>query len=282
MNNVFACVDGSASTTAVCDYASWAAQRLATSITLFHVLDQQRYPLSTELSGTIGLGNQEALLQELAQLDEKRNELALKHGQNMLDAAQRRVVDSGIAEVSKLQRHGQLTQALTDVEDDIRLLVIGLHGVDSNDSLRVGSQLETVVRAMHKPTLVTPKSFSTPRSVMLAFDGSDSSRKGVKMLAESPIFKGMPITLVTVGHSDRDTVASVEAAANHLSEYRHEVQFDVITGDVDKALLQYQQQHAIDLMVMGAFRHSRTRQLFLGSTTRKLLQHADFPLLLLR
>lgn len=282
MKHVFACVDGSASTTAVCDYASWAAQRLATPLTLLHVLDELRYPVNSDLTGTIGLGEQQQLLEQLAELEHQRNELALQHGRNMLEAGHRRAIENGVGEVFKSQRHGQLAQALAEVEASIRLLVVGLHGTDSNDSLRVGSQLETLIRSLQKPTLVTPKSFRAPRSVMLAFDGSDASRKGVKMLAESPIFKGMQITLVTVGQNSNEVVAAIEAAANHLREYRHQVDFEIITGEVQSALLDYQRKHHIDLIVMGAFRHSRARQWFLGSTTRKLLQAADVPLLLLR
>lgn len=282
MKHVFACLDGSASTIAVCDYACWAAQRLNTPLTLFHVLDEQRYPAPTDLSGQLGFGSQEALLNELTALDEKRNRLALQHGQNMLDAIQRRAEENGLQEIRQQQRHGSLVQSLTDVEADIRLLVIGQKGIDSNDSVRMGSQLETVIRAVRQPILVTPKQFRSPRTVMLAFDGSDTSRKGVKMLAESPIFKGMPIRLVTVGNNDNDTTAAIEAAANHLREYRHDVDFDIISGAIEPALHQYQKQHNIDLLVMGAYGHSRMRHLVLGSTTRKMIQASDTPLLLLR
>lgn len=282
MKHVFACVDGSASTTAVCDYASWAAQRLATPLTLFHVLDELRYPLHSELTGNIGLGDQQQLLEQLAELDSQRNQLALEHGRNMLEAGHRRANENGVNEVFTRQHHGQLPRALADVEASIRLLVVGLHGVDSNDSARCGRQLEPLVRQLQKPTLVTPKTFRAPGTVMLAFDGSDASRKGVKLLAESPIFKGMPITLVSVGERTHEAEAALEAAANHLREHRHQVDSDIVQGDVATALLDYQQQHRIDLVVMGAFSHSRARQWFLGSTTRKLLQSAEVPLLLLR
>lgn len=52
---------------------------------------------------------------------------------------------------------------------------------------------------MHRPILVTPANFQKPKSAMLAFDGGAATRKGVEMLAASPLSKGLPIHLVIVG-----------------------------------------------------------------------------------
>ncbi|KUJ92104.1 MAG: universal stress protein [Pseudomonas sp. 63_8] len=38
MTHVTACIDGSASAPAVCDYAAWASQRLEAPLTFLHVL----------------------------------------------------------------------------------------------------------------------------------------------------------------------------------------------------------------------------------------------------
>ena len=43
-NIVLACVDGSSSTQAVCDYAFWAAQALDTPIAVLHVLEKDDQP----------------------------------------------------------------------------------------------------------------------------------------------------------------------------------------------------------------------------------------------
>ena len=64
MTQVMACIDGSTQASAVCDCAVWASQRLGSPLSLLHVLDQQRYPLSGDFSGIIGLGSREFLLEE--------------------------------------------------------------------------------------------------------------------------------------------------------------------------------------------------------------------------
>lgn len=280
MNNVFACVDGSAATTAVCDYASWAAQRLATPLTLLHILDEQRYPQQLDMMPNIGVDEQGPLLEELAELTIKRNELALKFGKSMLKAASRRALENGVAAVEQMQQHGQCGEILGAIEQHVRLFITQLP--NHHRHLSPGSALETITRTITKPLLLVPNNFSYPRQVLLAFDGSDTARKCVKLLAESPIFQGLCIKLVAVGKQDSHTYAAVEAAANHLREYRHEVSFEVLDGDVQTTLLNDLRQHRYDLLIMGASKKSETATANLGSTSRFMLQHTDIPLLLLR
>ncbi|WP_404400007.1 universal stress protein [Idiomarina seosinensis] len=282
MKHVVAAIDGSISTNAVGQYASWAARRLRCPLNLLHVLDEDRFPVQLNLTASPESESQISLLEEMARLDKQRNQLALQHGQNLLAAAESAAYQQGVDAVQRQQRHGDPVASLTEVEEQMRLLVISLHNMNSASADPIGSPLETVVRTIQKPILVTPKSFRQPTSVMLAFDGSDTARKGVKMLAESPIFKGMPIDLVMVDTDTPHARASIEAAANHLREYRHSVNFEIRFGDIESTLSAYQQEKQIDLLVMGAYGQSRGRNFFIGSTTSKMLHKATTPLLLLR
>jgi len=277
-----ACIDGSTQAAAVCDCAVWASQRLGSPLSLLHVLDQQRYPLSGDFSGIIGLGSREFLLEELASLDEKRNKLALEEGRMMLDAARQRAVKAGV-EPTLRHRHGDLVESLRELEGGIRLLVIGKQGEDSGSEVQlIGSQLESVIRTMHRPILVTPADFKAPASAMLAFDASATSRKGVEMLVASPLLKGMPIHLVTVSSDTHEARAALDAARDKLADAGFEVHVAILEGEVEARLRDYQAEHSIELLVMGAYGHSRIRQFFVGSTTTNMLRSATTPLLLLR
>jgi len=283
MTYVTACIDGSASAPAVCDYASWASQRLNAPLTLLHVLDQRQYPVSVDLSGNIGLGSREQLLDQLAALDEQRNKLALEQGLVMLAAAKERAIAAGVSSLETKQRHGDLLESLRELESDIRLLVIGRQGESSDGAeLHVGSQLESVIRIMHRPVLVTPTSFKKPESVMLAFDGGATTRKGVEMLAASPLLRGLPIHLVMVGTETTENAVQMEAACSTLASAGHKVHAVIRAGEVEPALHTYQEEHGIDLLVMGAYGQSRIRQFLVGSTTAHLLRTTTSPLLLLR
>ena len=47
-------------------------------------------------------------------------------------------------------------------------------------------------------------------------------------------------------------------------------------------IAQQLEAHAVDLLVMGAYGHSRIRSMILGSTTTHLLRTCQVPVLLLR
>ncbi|MGK9066226.1 universal stress protein [Stutzerimonas chloritidismutans] len=283
MNLVMACIDGSPQAAAVCDCAAWASRKLDAPLTLLHVLDQQQYPAAGNLSGIIGLGSREYLLEELAALDEKRSKLALEEGRMMLDAARQRAITAGVAQPVVRQRHGDLVESLRELESDIRLLVIGKQGEDSGaDTALIGSHLESVIRTLHRPILVTPTGFTAPDSVMLAFDGSATTRKGVEMIASSPLFKGIPIHLVMVGADTGDSRALLESARDALRAAGFEVQIAIRAGEVEPTLHAYQAEHRIGLLVMGAYGHSRIRQFLVGSTTTNMIRTTTTPLLLLR
>ncbi len=280
---VLACIDGSNSTPAVCDYSAWASRQLQAPLTLLHVLDHEPSPVQRNLSGNIGLGSREHLLNELADLDEKRAKLMREQGSLLLEAAMDRVRQAGATEPASRQRHGTLVDTLAELEEDIRLLVIGRQG-EIGDSLgdHIGTHLENVIRTMHRPVLVTAGEFRPPRSVMLAFDSGPSTRKGVEMIAGSPLFRGLPIHLVMVGADTNDAWESVRAAQNKLAQAGFDVQATIRAGDVEKVLLAYEEEQDIDMIVMGAYGHSRVRRFFVGSTTTNILAHTRRPLLLLR
>lgn len=283
MLRVVACIDGSRAAPAVCDYAAWASKHMETPMTLLHVLDEERYPTEPDLAGSIGLGSREQLMDELAELDRKRSKLALEHGHHMLDEAEHRVKEQGIDDVIKRQRHGDLTESLLALKNQTRLLVMGLHGESSSDrDVHVGSQLETVIRSVHRPILLVPDEYEQPKSAMLAFDGSATAFKGVELLAGSPVLKGMPIHLVMIGADTNDRWEQLKRAEKMLGDLGSDITLAIRAGDVEPTLHAYQEEHDIDILVMGAYGHSRIRQFLVGSTTTTMLKTAKKPLVILR
>jgi nucleotide-binding universal stress UspA family protein len=283
MNKVFACIGAMQSSAAVCDSATWASRRLEAPLVLLHVLDRSENAAEVDLSGNIGLGSREHLLEELATLDEKRGRLAIEAGKAMLDAAAERARNSGAEAPAQMQRHGDLADNLAELEDDIRLLVLGLHSSHSHSpGMPVGSHVESVIRTMHRPILAIPGEFSEPKSFMLAFDGSATTLKGVEMLAASPLFRGLPCHLVMVGADTSEHRVALDTARATLEKAGFDVTAVLKSGDVEPVLHAYQADNSIDLLVMGAYGHSRIRQLLVGSTTRNMLNNTRTPLLLLR
>ena len=145
--------------------------------------------------------------------------------------------------------------------------------------------IEAVLTDSGRPLIVVPpgrETFAGAR-ILVAWDGS---AKAARALNDAmPFLRGAErVELVSItGEKDlRNTVPGVEIAP-HLS--RHGVKVSVLNltathGDVAETL----RNHAIlthaDMIVMGAFVHSRLRQRMLGGTTQSLLKSSPVPLFL--
>lgn len=282
-SRVLACVDASPYAQAVCDYAVWAAKKLDVAISLIHVLDKAQHTHTPDLSGSIGLGSQELLLQQLAELDEKHSKLAQQRGRAILAAAKERSEQAGIADVTERLRHGQLVETLTELEQETRLLVIGKRGFSSAEAHgHMGLHVERVIRSLHKPILLTQQNYVEPKRLMLAFDGSETAQKSVAMLAASPFARGLPLHLVMAAQETDEARAQLAQAGDALRNAGFAITASIVAGEPETVLHQYQQEHVIDLMVMGAYGHSRIRQFIVGSTTTAMICKAKCSLLILR
>lgn len=280
MTQVIACIDGTAVSASVSDHAAWASLRLEAPLLLLHVLDKSQFPSESDLSGNIGLGSRESLLSELAELDAKRGRLALEQGRLMLDAAKERALADGVAAPVTLQRHGDLVETLEGMQSDTRLLVMGKH--DEHLGEHVGSRLETVVRTLHRPILVCTPEFRAPQRILLAYDGSATTHKGIDMVAGSPLFRGLDCHVVMVGDDTKANRGQLEWARHTLEAAEFNVTTSLVAGNVERALCDYRHAHGIDLIVMGAYGHSVVRRFLVGSTTTCVLRNAAVPVLLLR
>lgn len=280
---VLAGIDGSAMSAAVADYAAWIAMRIDAPLKLLHNLEHPALPLLSDLSGSIGMGSQEQLLQELTELEAKRSHILLAQGKHMLAMAAQRARAMGINEPLLSQRHGGFIETLIALESSIRILVVGLRGesVQPGEG-HVGHHLEGIIRALHKPILVVNSDFVVPRRIMLAYDGSEAARKALAMLEASPFSQTLEIHLVSVADDNASANRLLEEASRTLEIAGRQPKSAVLNGNAEQQLLHYQRQNGIDMIVMGAFGRSRLREILFGSFTLKMLQHAQIPLLLLR
>lgn len=280
---ILACIDGSAISTAVCDYAAWIAQRVGVPLQLLHNIEHQDTPVTADLTGNIGLGSQEHLLEELTLLEQQRSKLLVSKGKQVLDTAKERVQKAGISAPVTAQRHGSVAETLVDLEDSIRVLVLGIRGEQHEQQEKIGAQLELMIRSLHRPILVVNSEFKTPKNIMLAYDGSDAAEKAVDMVAKSPLYKGLNCHLVCVNKNIANAESLLQQASEKLSKASElTLVIASLSGKADQELCAYQEKHAIDLTIMGAFSHTRLREMLLGSFTVKMLLNTKKPLLLLR
>ncbi len=156
-----------------------------------------------------------------------------------------------------------------------------VHG--SSASGRGYDLAEEVVVASGSPTIVVPYAGTFDKAVgkvVIAWNGSRESSRAVR--DAMPILRAADEVTVFSVNPDHDHLPGAEIAG-HLA--RHGVKTDVghtIAGDIEvgDAILNAVSDHAADLLVMGAYGHTRFREFVFGGATRHILRHMTAPTLL--
>lgn len=280
---VLAAIDASAYTESICRHASWAAMRLGAPLEIVHVIDPTEQTAPVDLSGNLALGEQETLLLQLSALDEERSKLSRERGRLLLQQAQQFAASAGADAVVRM-RHGGVSDTLLELENDVRLFVVGKRGEHADFARgHLGSEVERIVRSVHRPLLVASREFRPVKRALIAFDGSATTRKAVEMVTASPLFRGLQVHVVTVGKGDPGgSAAGLDWARGALADAGIDVTARMVAGDPEDAIAAYVRDEAVDLLVMGAYGHSRIRRLIVGSTTTEMLRNCQIPVLLLR
>ncbi len=283
-NKVLACVDQSRFADYVADYAAWAAKRMSAPLELLHVIE--RHPETTsrrDLSGAIGIDAQQQLLSALSDEDESRSRAAREHGRLFLNRLRERAVVAGVTTTDIRQRHGNLQETLAEQEDQVRLFVLGRRGESAEHTQRdLGRNVENVVRSLNKPILTITEGFTEPARAMIAFDGGVVTRRGVEMVAGSPLFRGLPVHLLMSGKASREAPRKLEWARKTLESAGFDAPASLVPGDAERVIARAVRDNDIDILIMGAYSHSPLRSLLMGSKTSDLLRSATVPTLLLR
>lgn len=283
-NKVVACVDQSHFADHVTDYAAWAATRLQAPLELLHVID--RHPevaIGGDHSGAIGMDAQQTLMSELVEQDELRSRVARERGRVFLNRLRERAVAAGVVSPDMRQRYGALDDSVAEQEPGTRLFVLGRRGESADVTQRdLGRNVERVVRALHKPILTVTQGFTEPQRVMIAFDGGIVTRKGVELVAASPLFQGMPVHLLMSGRKSAEAARQLAWAESVLSTAGFPTSVALLPGDAERIIAESVLSLDIDILVMGAYSHSSLRSLLFGSKTSDLLRAARIPTLLLR
>lgn len=284
MNRIIACVDGSVYTPSVCGHAAWAAERLQLPVELLHVVQRQFDTAAyTDFNAGMGMGAQDRLLQELAVLDEQRNQVLVQRGSGLLQDAEAQMRAFGMYNISSRCRHGSLVDALSELEASTSLIVIGKRGEAADfDRLHIGSSVERVVRAVHCPVLVAARAFKPIDRVLVAYDGAASSRKAVEEVCANPLLKDLDRHVVMVANSSPAAEGHLIWARERLIASGGTYTLERLAGEPEATISDYVKAHDIHLLVMGAYGHSRIRQLIVGSTTTQMIRTCLIPVLLYR
>jgi len=284
MKRIIALIDSSGYAQSVCDHAGWIASQGESQLAMLHVLGRREcVQENADFSGSIGLGARTALLEELSELDGQKARLVNKRGRAILDDARDRAIAMGADAPTTMLRQGELLESMEELEDESDLIVIGKRGECSHLNMEhLGSNLERVVSSTKKPVLVASRAFQPINKMLIAFDGGASAIKAVEHIVSNPLFKGLECLVVQVGDENASNQKALWGAVAALREAGFTAESTVVSGQPEKVIATTVEAEGIDLLVMGAYGHSRIRNLIIGSTTTQMIGACKVPILLFR
>jgi nucleotide-binding universal stress UspA family protein len=181
--------------------------------------------------------------------------------------------------------------AITGREDDLvaqqaRLadLTVVPHP-DASDDVSSSEALHAVLFDSGRPVLIAPQQARAQlgRRICLAWNGTAESASAV--YAALPwLHRAEAVRILTAEEYQRRGPAAPDLAGYlALHDIAAEIAtFRPIDREVGAGLLKAATEFGADLLAMGAYSHSRLRQLLLGGVTRHVLEHATLPVLMNR
>jgi nucleotide-binding universal stress UspA family protein len=268
-------VDGESEWRALADAAAALAERFGAHLVGVEVL---RMPDPADPEIRRGLGEE--------YLDERRRDLEEK-ARRLGDEFVRRCERSGLP-VEWRVADGDPVRELALHARYADLVVLGPPAPRTLVSLEEPHLVASVVLAAGRPILMIPPAAGTAVSARNVVIGWSATREAARAVTDAlPLIEAAERVSVVVVHPktghDRHGPMPGADVAHYLARHGTPVEVTRVDGDHADAgavLLERVAALGADLLVMGAYGHSRLRELVLGGATRTVLQRATVPVLM--
>ncbi len=251
------------------------AQKRGASLLALHVVDVKLLegPFLRDLSASLGAAPYVNYQGSIALLLEERGKVALQY---VADLCERSKVPCEIC-----MQTGIVPRIIVEKGELADVIMMGRAG-EHHEFLEglIGSTTEAVVRRASVPVLVTGCDTLEADHFVLAYDGSTHARKALKVgaaLANNPDCK---MHVLAVG--EKSAPACLAQAQEYLQSHEVNVEYVQRDNEPGEAIVDYARECGAGLIVMGAYGHSKLRELVLGSTTSHTIKHSHCPELLVR
>ncbi len=275
--------DGSDPATAAVDRAIAIAERFDASLHVIHVAELVDVPIDVEA--------------------EARDELA-DRAESILTPVEERATEAGLTVSTEVvETADPVHQTILDYADDhdVDLIVMGTHGRSGLDRIILGSVAERTLRTARTPVLVVPDEDDQDwdvESVLVPTDGSDGSDAAADHaidLCEATNAAlhavnvvdlrafwgdvGSVTILDTLEAAGEEAVGDVARRAEAAG--LQSVETSVLSGTPARAIVDYADDHDVDLIVMGTHGRSGLDRYLLGSVAEHVVRLADRPVMTL-
>lgn len=275
---ILCCVDKENYSEAVCDYGVYFSDITKSPLKFLNIVEHNNSSKELDLSGNIALGAKDDLLEKLSTDEENSNKISIKKSRELLQNLETKAKKTIQTDVSISLIHGEVVQSLIELKDDIK---IALLGISSTKESKIGENIKEVIRNIHKPVFLINQEFTQPKKILIAYNGSNESKELLKIIASNPLFEDVQRTIINNNKDITTSKQLLKEAKNIFNSQNISIETQSLQTD-KKEILNYCKNNNFDLLVMGAYSHSRLKEFVFGSFTSYMLENCNKPILLFK
>ena len=279
MSFILCCVDGKNYSQSACDYAVMISNNMKLPLKILNIVEHSSKSDKLDLSGNIKLGEKDDILEKLANDEAIKSKNIIKEGKDLLLALKEKALITCEQEITLMQAHGDVLDNILELQDEIAVLVIG---IKSQDNHKIGENVKEIIRELKKPILLVNNEFKTPKKILIAYNGSEESKKVLTEISSNPIFKNLTRDIVNINDDKLLSASFLKEAKEIYGKQEIDVVTSVLNGNAKNEILTYMQQNDCDILAMGAFGHSRIKEFIFGSFTSEIIAQSRKPILFYR
>ncbi len=285
MRSALVCTDGSPFSRTTLRYGRNLAERMSLHVKVLFVEDLRltQGPLITGYYGPVGMAPSHAypaFYDDLVRTVKDQGSRAIEEAKSVFEGSP--------VEVDYAVREGIVHDCILEEAKTVDLVCLGRQGEHSEwEDEEIGTTVQKVARRSQRPVLVTPPEFHPVTKLLVGYDGSEQANRALRVACSLASEEGLDMVVATAAESkhDRDHCRRALKEAQELVSAYEDVESDfelLEGGETEKLLIEFGDEQHCDVLVLGAFGHSRLREWLLGSTTAAVLVRTAHPVLLVR
>ena len=156
---------------------------------------------------------------------------------------------------------------------------------EAGDDVSSSDALHAVLFDSGRPVLIAPQAAPTSIGSRICIAWNGTAESAAAVLAAIPwMQRAQSVRVLYADEYQRRGPGAAEMASYlALHDIQAEIaQFRPQEKDVGRGLLSAAREFGADMLAMGAYSHSRLRQLILGGVTRHVLEHSTIPVMMNR
>ena len=266
IKSILLAVDGSVYTDSVVQHGIALAKAFSAKLRVVTVSDIRVFEWVSAVGsdGFVPMVSSSEYQSESQELLEEKCDRVLEKCSNILQK-------SGL-EFETVKLSGSPAHILCDQAHLADLLIMGRRGEFARwDSKMLGATIEAVSRHCHKPILMALQEYNPVKNLLVAYDGSSNSNKALQYAGYLGSGLGIPVTVISIADDQEWGKQNCDEANKYLQSYDVEIITEVRPGNADKEITRFAEERDFNLLVIGAYGHSRIREAILGSTTQHIL-----------